>query len=364
MRDVDPFSYWPEHSSAIRGFGGSNLSPDPRYLFHTNYLEVRPGPASYELKISGGRASYGELMIRVHAVRPDSGQDASLVGGARLNLVAEELQDYAVHVRFAAQRGVHYAFYGYFLEEFQINADGLRVLLNESEGDEEIYPEPPRSVLAYPEALGDVRPPNALVHVIPPRLAAPVSQACTAAQLSELKAKLHSVGSFNDWAEALCMNALSTYGMNVPALEGLMVGPCSDRFSELMTQCGFSMTHMDADPPPTPKSDVFADFVLWPEGLHGEPDAERRWDICKAWLGRLKIGGLGVIVVYFRPENGPPRSNPTDDGDSVTRNEIGRWALRLIGEGYSVAPLAFSSAEDLAVDNDGFSRFVLIASRK
>ena len=47
----------------------------------------------------------------------------------------------------------------------------------------------------------------------------------------------------------------------------------------------------------------------------------------------------------------------------MTQNEIGRWALQLIGEGFSVAPLAFSTPEDLVLDPLGFARFALIAQR-
>jgi len=59
MRDIDPFAYYFNHSSAIPGLGGDSLSPDPRYCFHTDYIDVRPGPARYELLLRRVRASRG-----------------------------------------------------------------------------------------------------------------------------------------------------------------------------------------------------------------------------------------------------------------------------------------------------------------
>jgi hypothetical protein len=46
------------------------------------------------------------------------------------------------------------------------------------------------------------------------------------------------------------------------------------------------------------------------------------------------------------------------------RNEIKKWVFRLIGMGYSVAPLAFAEAQDLAIDDSGKAAFCLIVRRQ
>jgi len=364
MRDVDPFSYYFNHSSGIPGFGGDSAPPDPRYVFHTDYLDVRRGPASFELQLRGVRSTHGELALRIHAIRPGSDENASLVAGSRVNLAMGDAQDFSISLRFAAQRGVQYAFYGYFLDASDIRADDLRIGLHETEVDEEVYSEPPRSVLASDRKSRDLRPANALIHVITPHLSAPVSQDCTVGQLAEMKIPRHSDRSLGEWSETLCRNALSAYGLNFPALEGLLIGPCSDAFSAALAQSGFAMTRMAADPPPSAGSDVFADFVVWPDGLRGEIDADRRWTIFNAWLGRLKIGGLGVMAVSYRPDSVASRGGETTDTAYVSRKEIGKWALRLIANGYSVAPIAFSSLEDLVLDSDGLAHFIMIVQRQ
>jgi len=104
--------------------------------------------------------------------------------------------------------------------------------------------------------------------------------------------------------------------------------------------------------------------VVWPDGLRGEIDADRRWTIFNAWLGRLKIGGLGVMAVSYRPDSVASRGGETTDTAYVSRKEIGKWALRLIANGYSVAPIAFSSLEDLVLDSDGLAHFIMIVQRQ
>ena len=364
MRELDPFSFFINHASAIDGLGGGNMSPDPRYCFHTVYEEVRPGQAHYELRLSGVRASRGELALRVHAFRPHTGENASLVAGARLDVAVDAKQDLSVSVRFAALRNVHYAFYGYFIEDSDIHADSLTVLLHEPEGEEADYVEPPRSVLALEPAEYEVRPANALIHVVTPRLSAPVSQDCTRAQIAEVTAQHGPDASLEDWAETLCLNALRTYDIIAPALEGLIVGPCSARLSQSLAASGFSMTQMDSAPLPASNSSLFADFLVCPAAAPSDTDPARRWESAKAWLGRLKIGGLGVMLLRYNPQSGPSRGGLAVDGDRITRNEIGKWALRLIADGYSVAPLAFSAPEDLFLDDEGLASFVLIVRRQ
>ena len=363
MRDIDPFAYYFNHSSAIPGLGGDSLSPDPRYCFHTDYIDVRPGPARYELLLRRVRASRGELALRIHAFKPQSGENASLVAGARMAVAVDEEQDLRISVPFYAMRNVQYAFYGYFTEDSDIHSDGLSVSLQEFEGEVEDYVEPPRSFLALEQDPDDVRPANALIHVITPHLGAPVSQDCTWPQLKEIIPGTVRDQGVEGWAEALCLNALQAYGVIVPALEGLIVGGCSDAFRLALDTRGFAVRQVDPAPPPPSSSLLFADFLAWPEGLWSEPDSALRWAAIRAWFGRLKIGGVGIITCRYRPSDTPTSSRLAVEGQNISRNEIGKWALRLIGDGFSVSPLAFSEPDDLVADTEGLARFAIIARR-
>lgn len=363
MRELDPFSFFYNHASAIEGLGGGDMSPDPRYCFHTPYQPVRPGQASFELQLRGVRASTGELSLRVHAFRPESGENASLVAAARLHVATDGKQDLNASVRFSALRDVHYAFYGFFIEDSDMRADELKILLHEAETEED-YIEPPMSLLAMDIAPREVRPANALIHVVTPHLANPVSQDCTLAQVEELAEGKVGELVVADWEEAVCLAALRTYGVRTPALEGLIVGPCSQALKLALGDVGFSLAHEELLPLPPSNSTLFADFMVCPGGIGADTDPESRWETVRAWFARLKIGGLGVIVVRYLPLSRPGGSAVARDAEAISRNEIGKWALRLIASGYSVAPLAFAPFEELTLDGDGLAAFALIAQRQ
>lgn len=363
MREIDPFAFFYNHASAIRGLGGDARSPDPRYCFHTPYVEVRPGMAWFELSLSGVRASRGELALRVHAFRPESGENASLAAAGRLNVWVEDKQDLQVKVRFAALRDVKYAFYGHFLEDGDIFADGVAVALVEPEGEEAIYIEPPRSVLIVHDEKRDVRPANALIHAGPVQLNVPVSQDCSRSQLAEIGEASAGGEAFGRWSEAVCLAAMRAYGVSGTALEGQVVGPVTPAFWQELVAARFALRPMD-EQPLGEDAGVFSDFLLWPTGPSTDPDPVARWEKVKAWLARLKIGGLAVIHLRYRYIPGPLHASSATDGEYLTRNEIGKWALRLIGEGFSVAPLAFLPSTDLILDEDGLAAFNLIVRRQ
>ena len=362
MLEVDPFAYYPQHASVIAGWGGSGLSPDPLYCLHTYYLDMRSGPARFELELRNVRASFGELVLCVHAQRLGSDENASLVSGTRLDVVSDHARDLRATVAFFALRNVQYALYGYFQQGSDIRADGVKVTLHESNGEVGDYIEPPRSALALSQNRSDVRPANALIHVLPPRMNAPVSQDFTRLQRAELIAAGEGK-SADDWAEALTLNALKAYGVTIPALEGIVVGACSPRFLDALTNASFALQVVESHPVPAPALGLFGDFLVWPQGLCVIGNASQRWDVVNGWFGRLKIGGFGVMTCRYRPGDIPSSSHSANSGHEITQNEIGRWALQLIGNGFSVAPLAFSSPEDLVLDDAGLARFALIAKR-
>src|ERR1700751_2870492 len=86
VRQLDPFGFWIGHSSAIRPLGGEVRSPDPRYVFHTPYVEYRPGRVLFSIRFDELRASFGELRVFINAFVPGSGRDAMFVTSSRLIL--------------------------------------------------------------------------------------------------------------------------------------------------------------------------------------------------------------------------------------------------------------------------------------
>lgn len=373
MRDIEAFSYWPDHASAIHGFGGHRRSPDPRYCFHTLYNDVRSGPARYVLKIKGAKASEGEISLRIHAFRPPHDTQISLVAGARLDLSNLDEDEVAVEVPFIALRDVLYAFYGYFSEYSDIQAEHVQVGLIEPDEDSAAsYVEPPRSVLAQREVSHEVRPANAMIHGEAAQLTLPVSQDCTWTQLAAMLGKRRGevqaleqdalAHALAQWREDTCLHALDAYDVVQAGLDGWVLGRTDAVMKQRLDAGHFIMDYRDV-PALDATSQEFADFILWPHALDFAPDHEGRWAQVMAVLGHLKIGGMAVIGLTYRFETDLVSSSQAAEHKGLSRNEIGQWVLRLVGSGYSVAPLCFASPQDVVTDEQEMTAFALIVHR-
>lgn len=373
MREIEAFSYWPDHASAISGFGGGRRSPDPRYCFHTLYYDARPGPTRYVLRLRGVRATMGELSLRVHAFRPPDDGQISLVSGGRLLLSDDISQDISVEVPFVALRGVLYAFYGYFSEDSDVQAEHVQVELVEFDGEEEPYIEPPRSAMVFDEGPSETRPANALIHVGAVYLDLPISQDCTIAQVQAMRSGAGALGfslkkpeqsseAMALWRETVSMAALPAYQVVMSGLDGAIVGDVSDNMRGQLEESDFiirNVSHM----PPAHGYREFADFVLWPHAGQVGASLTDRWTRIEGALERLKIGGLAVIGLVYHAQADLVGSTAAAQHDGLSRNEIGQWVLRLIGRGYAVAPLAYAPLQDLFLDDKGEASCVLVVRR-
>lgn len=370
MRTIDPFSYFWDHASAVPGFGGERRSPDPQYCFHTHYESVRPGRATYVIRLYGVTASQGELTVRVHALRETPGANATLVAGSRLDLnVGTGKQDLAASVGFHALRGVTYAFYGFFSEYSDISAERIEVLLDEPAGEQDVYVEAPHSVLLTDDGDKDVRPANALIHGGAASLDHPVSQDCTWRQLAQMNAGsgIGGTAGANDdliarWRERVCINALPRYGVPPIPVDGWLVGSASHAMRASLKASNFVVWERETLSPKT-ANDEFADFIVSPAGFPMLDGAEARWALFAAWLQCLKVGGVAAIGLRHAPANQPTSSELAAADGPLAANEIGRWVLRLIGMGFSTAPLAFAPRSELPLDSQGLASIVLIMRR-
>lgn len=121
--------------------------------------------------------------------------------------------------------------------------------------------------------------------------------------------------------------------------------------------------HGKSLPLPEPSSELFYDFILWPDHHDPAGTPETRFAAVTAWLGRLKIGGVAILGLRYRADESIVSSTLAMETGLLSRNEIGQWALRLIGAGYSVAPLSFVPPADRVIGSDGLASFVLIVQR-
>jgi hypothetical protein len=375
MRALDPFGYFFDHASAIAGHGGESSSPDPRYCFHTHYEAVRSGPAQFRLALGGVRASTGELTARVHAYRPGGLSDVLLVAGSRLDFAGRSNEDLSLEVRFRAVRDVHYALYGYFSEPSDLAVASVAVMLEEldEEGGGAPFEENIAvSALAAGAVGTSASQASALVFGRTASLEVPVSQDCTLRQLRSREFDVAARGHSDDgdvlrlWSEIACRQALTAYGAALPGLRGLVVGGTSRLLSAFSEQHSMALHASDWHPEhglDALAADGYVDFLLSFLDIAAIHGPEARYDTLVGILSRLLVGGLGMVCFRYAPDAALPSTAAAREVRELTRNEIGQWVLRLIGAGFSAAPLAFAPVAELACDEAGHAAIVLVLRR-
>jgi hypothetical protein len=229
LRLIEPFSYFSSHASAIVGLGGPDIGPDPNYCFHTHYDAYRPGAVIFNITIADAHASFGELAIRIHAHKPDSSLDISLVAGTRAVLDGIEGEDIQLTLRIAAIPGVLYAMYGYLSEPSDLRASHVRIAVEER-GDDAT--DIPLEIEARPTAFdkGEFDFPDRMVADHAPSFRYPVSQPCTIGQIksSDFAESWSNISCRDEeiierWRTIFPLQVLETYGMLRPGAAGLLI---------------------------------------------------------------------------------------------------------------------------------------------
>lgn len=373
-RAIEPFSFFFGHASAIPGLGGSNRGPDPNYCFHTPYHEYQPGIVLFRVTITGAKASHGELAARVHAFRPDSGHDASLVTGSRTPLEGLAGEDLELVVRAPVVPGVQYALYGYFSEASDLRASGLSVTIEECGGDDPndyVSSDTARSLFESSAIDSHHR----LVADGPPCLAHPVSQPLTEDQLQSseylkhwLDLPAHTGETGWRWRQVFALQTLQTYGMLRSGPTGLLLTDEPLPLGRLLRAQGCSLAETGV----SDVSEAIPADGACPHRAGGIPSEEigpiggqfdfliamtkPDWFVDKAGfhgfvsagLRRLLRGGIAVFLFDFTRGRGH-RSDGLlmSTGHIPDRQEIEQLAMRIISHGSDVAQLSFG------VDVDG-----------
>jgi hypothetical protein len=364
-RELEPFSFFWQHASAIPGLGGADRSPDPNYCFHTPYHEYRPGIVIFRAAIIAAKARYGELAVRVHAFRPDSGLDASLVAGNRTPLDELDGSNLEIAVRVAAVPGVQYALFGYFSEPSDLEAAELSILAEELGGDSPddfISSDTSRSLF---EAIS-VDMPNRLMADNPPHFAHPVSQPLTIGQLesTEYVKNWRQIPVVHDdpawrWRQAYALQALDAYAMLRDGARGLMIASERLPVSTIIQAHGCLLTDVimggenrvrpDSNTPPLKKAllsptdiDMIGgqfDFTIAISATEWFADKAAFFGFVSAALRQILRGGIAVFVFDYAVD----ASGSTRDGGFVPhRGEIEQLAMRIISHGSDVAQLSFA----------------------
>ncbi len=373
VRELDPFGFWHGHGSAIRPLGGEERGLDPRYVFHTPYVEFRPGRILFTIRFDKLQASFGELRVFINAFVPGSGRDAVFVTSSRLDLSDRIAVERGLTISILSVAGATYAAHGICVEGTDARASGLTVTAEQTESTEGIAAE----TFLLPTALGStmLEMPNRLVDDGAPNFRDPVSQTMTNAQLADGEyqqwvARLPGAPADDSarWRLAFTAQVLDRYGMLRKGGRGIALGKGSAALAPVIAASGceallaslspehvsdFSWTGIHCAP---------LDAVAGPDGLlpgaplsFADQPADARgfdfmWTNGMAELGYeaghcanflvelmtvLRPGGYAVHVLDLAPSGGSV-------SHGLPRGEAERLAVTLISRGFTVAQLNFS----------------------
>ena len=375
IRELDPFAFMVGHASAIRPLGGPERGPDPRYVFHTPYIEYRPGRVIYTIRFDKLQASFGELRVFVNAFVPGSGRDAVFVTSSRLDLTDRAAVERGLSISFVGVAGASYAAYGACLEGTDARAAGLTVTAEQIEAIDDPAGEGfllPTQFAAPPFELSP-----RLVGDGQPLFCDPVSQLMTDAQLAEPayqqwldRLANRPAEETASWRFAFVVQVLDRYGMLRHGARGMalggggvVLGPimaragCEVRLASLPTDHGASdlawsdVTCRKLDAAGVP------DGVNAPLALAEEPADTRgfdfMWTLGMAQFGYeaghcanfllelmsvLRPGGIAVHMLDLAPPEG-------ETGTGLPRSEVERLAVTLISRRFTVAQLNFGEGD-------------------
>lgn len=388
---LDPFAFLVGVESRIRGLGGAEPRGDPQYAFHTPYVEAAPGPASFTLRFSGLKARQGTLQLWVNMLPMEPGARARVANSDRVKLNRVVQHGGETSIKFEGFRGVSFALHGTIVDETDAEAQALSVVLDRPAGVSGTA----AAVEAKSSAFGRdaVGQTSRILSLEPPTFAAPVSQMCTAPQISapEFKNWVKILGLGNcdpvrQWQGAFSAQVFQRYGMLEQGARALCVGGNGSPFPAMLTAEGLEVVAAEVAQTSSGSFGVASgtdgengatgagagggastqqwmdvtnlpgDFVnfdlLWTNDVAADFGSVKAGsNFIEASISCLRPGGLAVHLLPF-----DPRSRATygeDHGAHFSRRDLERLALILISRNYQVAQIKIKSPKVLLKD-DGF----------
>lgn len=366
MRSVDPFSFFVGHESIIAGLGGSTPSPDHRYCFHTNYLDVKPGRAVFHVTIHRPRASFGELNIRVMALPTE--RDASVAASLAIDLEGVEAHDLHRGLRFLAVDGVKYALFGFVSDSADLKAEALDVALEEL-GKAHSHAKPalgtgaaqPRLARSDLKSISTTRRLFAELAPAPDLpFAQPMQKSGDAMNL--LATRWPHVGmdgpnTLDHWSSCMALQMLELVGLIGPSSHGLLVDIANAGLIETLKLggCSVDMIELDAE-----DADLLALNYLEPDYDFAMVMAAQKWQavgglemLCERVMECLAKVGFILMIVEI-----------AGGGSAAAfRNRMQQLSLHCMSLGHDVMQLAFPSGDGWYPQTGAASRFIWIARK-
>jgi hypothetical protein len=302
--------------------------------------------------------------MRVHAYRPDSDLDVSLVAGARLALENLEADDVEVQIRISAIPGVRYALYGYFSEPSDLSTATLSIVAEEFGGAsaaDYVSPEIVRSLFGG----ASVDRPNRLIADAAAVFLHPVSQPLTIGQITSAdyttrwsEIPLVDGGHAQRWRQAFALQALDSYGMLREGANGLLVASEDLPIIAALRSRGMFLTFARTGFAPPSRKEDLATYDLAPaelESITGQFDfsiaiTQPIWFADKgaffsfltAALRQVLPGGLFVMLFDYAAYSDQDERPTLETGFMPIRRDIEQFVMRIIGHGSDVAQLSFA----------------------
>ena len=389
LLNLDPFAYLPGVASKIGGLGGNAPGHDGSYVFHTHYVPVSRGNATFTARFSGLTGKRGTLFISIHMLATEAGAQVRLVASERILMNRLVQRGGEASIRFEGYNDVHYAFLGAIVDATDAEAHGLTVTLDLAEADAE-YDGPPIEARNTAYGTDAMRPRPHLLSLDAPTIAAPVSQACTPAQFAEpafatwaKPLKLDAVRSRRNWAFAYVIQVLRLYGLLQPGARGVGFGVHDEPVPAFLAANGVSTVATDrgpghelsageanalrealrvpgiadaaafdahvafrsADPAAIPRDLVNFDFAWSIDAASRLGSIMAALNFLRGSIRCLRPGGLAVHVMDYDLRTGGAAPIETPEITLLRRNDLEQVAVDLISLGHEVAQIKIESGK-------------------
>ncbi len=354
-RELDPFAFWPHYASAMPGFGGTERSHERGYCFCTTYVEPQPGPCAYIIKMTGVRVTEGEIALRIHALRLSDPPEIGLTATGYIRLDNVDGNEINYLIKFTALEGLHYALFASFSQPSDIHVDSVAVKLQESTDAIPVRANLDKEV-ASQFAKDEYATSHRLVAPIAPSLQLPVSQPCTSEQLQDRSWQSQwpdvlalEPDPLRQWETVAALRALNLAGVDADDARGLLIGCSSLALLSELNRHSVRLDLLDSNELSGVWEEdelVWAgrvsefDFVVSYAMARADPTPDAWLKVVGEGLRCLRGHGLGLFIMPFWTGTAH-EPKPIEAAWCLDRNAVQQIALRLIGQRYSVAQLAF-----------------------
>jgi hypothetical protein len=401
---LQPFSFWPDHASAIVDISGTEPPVAKGYAFHTNYVPSSGSKVSFRIRLDGLRATSGRLHLAINRLNGQGAVAGSITKVMSLTKLAAKGGEAEISMRGGL--GYSYAVLGTVSDDSDARADDIIIEMiggvtaaTLSAG----FTIARRDFLSAP-ASGILSP---IIVNRPATLAVPISQMCTAAQMEEPvyaqwceRMGVAPSPHRKQWEFVFICRALEYYGALREGSRGLGFGVGIEPMSSLFAAAGCEIVATDLSaeddrsviwnatdqlganlrqihrPELCDEATFFervsyrpVDMTAIPPDLTG---FDFTWSSCAyEHLGSIKAGLAffensidclkpGGIAVHTTELNLSSNGDTLDHGSTVIfrRRDFEALAERLIAQGHDVLPITFDCGDtelDRVIDMPPYS---------